>query len=76
MHRHLHTSGMAVANLDIAVDHHVLADKPHRAHTDGIAKLLQLIFQRGNLRIAVTISDCAQTGGTLAKVEPLGIRIA
>ena len=66
MHRHLHAAGMAVADLDIAVDHHILADKPHRPHANGIAKLFQLVLKRGDPGIAIAVADRA-TGGTLAK---------
>ena len=66
-HRHLHAAGMAVADLDIAVDHHILADKPHRPHANGIAKLFQLVLKRGDPGIAIAVADRAKTGGTLAK---------
>ena len=65
--RHLHAAGMAVTDLDVAVDHHMLADKSHGAHADGIAELLQLVLERGDARVAVAVADGAQAGGALAE---------
>ena len=67
MDRHLHAARVAIANFDIAVDHHGFADKAHRAHADGIAQFFKLVFQFGNLRVRVPVANNAQTGGTFAK---------
>ena len=57
MDRHLHGAGVAVTDLDVAVDHHMLADKSHGAHADGIAEFLQLVLERGDARVAVAVAD-------------------
>ncbi len=60
MHAHLHAAGVAIADLNIAIDHHVLADKPHGAHADGVAKLLELILQLRNAGVGIAVAHGAQ----------------
>src|SRR5579864_5146876 len=39
VHRHRHAAGVAIADLDVAIDHHGGADKTHGAHADVVAEL-------------------------------------
>src|SRR6185503_601217 len=58
---------MAIADLDVAIDHHRSAHEAHRAHADAVAKLPELFFQRGNLRVRIARPDDAQAGRLLAE---------
>ncbi len=66
MDAHLHAAGVAVADLDMRIDDHGLADEAHGAHADGISKLGELELQFRDFRIWVAVADGAQTGGPLA----------
>ena len=67
MHGHRHPAGMAITDLDVAIDHHVLANKAHRTHADGIAQFLELILHLRNPGIAVAAAHNPQRGGAFAK---------
>src|SRR6266550_8105468 len=45
VYRHRHAAGVAIADLDVAIDHHGRADEAHRAHADAVAELLEFLFQ-------------------------------
>src|SRR6476659_599569 len=67
VYRHRHAAGMAIADLDVAIDDHRRADESHRAHADAVAERLELLLQRGDLRVRVARSDHAQAGRLLAQ---------
>ena len=58
---------MAIADFDVAIDHHRGADKAHGAHADGVAEFLELFFQRGDFRIGIARADDAQARRLLAQ---------
>lgn len=57
---------MSVCHLDVAIHHHRGADEAHRSHADPIAEVLQLHFERSDLRIGVTVADDTEARGLLA----------
>ena len=67
MDAHLHSAGVAIADLDMAVDDHRFADEAHCPHADAVAEFLELEFQLGDFRIRVAITDGSETGGSLAE---------
>ena len=67
MHRHRHAAGVAVADLDMAIDHHRGADEAHGAHADIVAELLEFLFDRRDPRIRIARADDAQARGLLAE---------
>jgi len=67
MHRHRHPARVAVTHLDMAIDHHVLADKAHRAHAYGIAKLFKFIFHFRNARVGIPAAHHTKGRGAFAK---------
>ena len=67
MYTHLHAAGVAIANLNIAINHHGFANKSHRAHADIISQFFEFIFKRGNFRIGVVITNHAKTGSAFSK---------
>src|SRR5215831_1330200 len=67
VHRYRHAAGVAVTDLDVAIDHHGRAHEPHGAHADGIAELLELVLQGGDPRVGVARADRAQARGLLAE---------
>src|SRR5262249_6228520 len=67
VHRHGHAAGVAIADLDVAIDHHRGAHEPHSAHADAVAELLEFLLQRGDLGIRIARSDHAQAGRLLAQ---------
>src|SRR5665213_2472414 len=58
---------MAIADLDMAIDHHRRADKAHGAHADAVADVLEFVFERGNARVRIARAADAQARGLLAQ---------
>ena len=67
MYTHLHAAGVAIANLNIAINHHRFANKSHRTHADIIAKIFQLVFKFSNFRIGVAVANNPQTGSAFTE---------
>src|SRR5579875_4143324 len=67
---------MAVAHLDVTVDHHRRTDKTHRTHADRVAKPRELLLQRRDLRVGMARPDDAQAAGLLAEYHARVLRSA
>src|SRR6516165_11200692 len=67
VHAHGHAAGVAIADLDVAVDHHGAADESHGAHADAVAEVLQLRFDGGDAGVGIAVADDAQAGRLLAE---------
>src|SRR5215216_3592687 len=51
----------------MAIDHHRRSHEAHGSHTDRISDVLQLVLERGDLRIGIARADNAQARGLLAE---------
>src|SRR5581483_6918807 len=67
VHAHGHAAGVAVADLDVAVDHHGAPHETHGAHADAVAELFELRLQLCDPGIGVARADHAQTRRLLAQ---------
>src|SRR6516164_8116019 len=53
VHAHGHAAGVAVADLDVAIDHHGAAHESHGAHADAVAELPELHLDRSDAGIGI-----------------------
>src|SRR6185295_7448934 len=67
VHAHRHAAGVAIADLNVAIDHHGRAHETHGTHAYGVAELFELIFERGDLCVGVARADTAQASGLFAE---------
>ncbi len=67
VHAHGHAAGVAIADLDVAIDHHGAAHESHGAHADVVAELLELHLDGGDARVGIAVADHAQARRLLAQ---------
>ena len=67
MHAHGHAAGVAIADLDMAIDHHGAAHEAHGAHADAVAEFLEVHLDGGDAGVGIAVADHAQAGRLLAE---------